>query len=37
MLNYRNASNRGEEAYSSIFLVEYGHEGLKVAMMLSLI
>lgn len=36
MLNYQNASN-GEKAYSSIFLVEYGNEELKVAMMLSLI
>lgn len=37
MLNYWNASDRGEKASSSIFLVEYGHEELKVAMMLSLI
>lgn len=36
MLNYQNASN-GEKETLSIFLVEYGNEDLKVAMMLSLI
>lgn len=35
MLSYWNAPN-GEKDYSSIFLVKYGNEELRVAMMLSL-